>query len=216
MIKRLIPLWIALGCSATLCAEELKSFKIDCDAWSEGDPPKEVFVVDGTIKVAAKDGNKALMVDFHPIADASAQLGESANGSAAIQAKVFGSKRARSYPRFGVSVHGMSGYRLMVNAAQKELELVKNEEKVASVPFAWTTDTWVQIKLEVAKKGDKEWEISGKAWADGTAEPSEPMIMHQDATLKGQGKCAVWGSPYSEMPIYFDDIKIQVAAAPAS
>lgn len=41
---------------------DLKTFTFTADEWPEGDPPKEVFVVDGTIKVAAKDGNKAIMV----------------------------------------------------------------------------------------------------------------------------------------------------------
>ncbi len=193
-------------------AQEMKKFSFDAEAWTEGEVPKEVFVVDGTIKIAVKDGGKAIVVDPNPITDATAQLGESSNGSASIEAKVFASKKGRSMPRFGVSVHGMSGYRLLVNPAKKAIELVKGEETVKSAPLTWTTDTWTRVRLEARKTGEKSWVISGKAWADGGEEPKDAPIQHTDDTIKGQGKCAIWGTPFSETPIFFDDIKIEITA----
>lgn len=202
---------IALG-SAT--AGEVKKFTFNADNWEVGDPPKEVFVVDGTIKIAAKDGNKAIMIEPTPIVDASAQLAVSASGESSIQAKVFASKRARSFPRFGVSVHGMSGYRLIVNAPKKLIELVKGEQVMESAPFTWTPDAWTFLKLEAKKSGD-DWTITGKAWAAEGKEPAEALLKHSDKGLKGQGKAGIWGTPYSETPIYFDDIEIAVEAAAA-
>lgn len=196
-------------------ADEMKSFVFNADAWTEGDVPKEVFVVDGTIKIAAKDGNKAIMIDPSPITDATAQLGDSANGSASIEAKVFASKKGRSFPRFGVSVHGMNGYRLIANLSKKQVELVKGDQVVKSAPFNWTTETWTKLRLDVKKTSDTEWSITGKIWAADAEEPKEPAIQHTDATLKGQGKCAIWGTPFAETPIYFDDVKVAVTPAPA-
>jgi hypothetical protein len=190
---------------------KLKTFSYDCEAWEEGVPPQEVFVVDGTIRVAKKDGNKTLMVDINPIVDASAQLGESANGEETITARFFASKRGRSNPRFGLSVHGNSGYRLMVNCAKKVIELVKDDAIVASAPFAWATETWTVLKLEAKQASPGKWTITGKAWADGSTEPADAMITHPDEKMKGQGKAAVWGTPFSEMPVYIDDIKITAA-----
>lgn len=203
----------SLGLIAAEPPTALKSIVIDCEAWSEGVPPKEVFVVDGTIKIASKDGGKVIMVDPVPIVDATAQVGESAAGSATIEARVFASKKGRSFPRFGVSVHGMSGHRLIVNCAKKQLELIKADEVIASAAFTWTTDTWTMIKLGVATAADGNWQIEGKAWVQGGEEPKEPMIKHQEpaAKLKGNGKAAIWGTPFSELPVYFDDIKVQVA-----
>lgn len=187
----------------------LKTFSYDCEAWAEGVPPKDVFVVDGTIKVAAKDGNKAIMIDPAPIVDANAQLGESATGDESIQVRVFASKKGRSYPRFGLSVHGNSGYRVIVNAARRQLELIKNDETVKTAPFVWTTDTWTNLKLEAKQRDAGKWVISAKAWPADGAEPADAMISHPDDKLKGQGKAGIWGTPFSEMPIYFDDIKIE-------
>jgi len=197
-------------------AGEVKTFTIKSDEWAEGEVPKEVFVVDGTVKIAAKDGNKAIMIDATPIVDASAQLAVSAAGESSIQAKVFASKRARSVPKFGVSVHGMSGYRLLINAAKKQLELVKGEVVSASVPFTWNSDTWVQMKLEVKRGVGDAWIITGKAWAADTSEPLEALIKADDKALKGQGKVGVWATPYSETPVYFDDIEVKIEVASAA
>jgi hypothetical protein len=210
----LLHLFASLALSVS--AGEMKTFNINADDWAEGDVPKEVFVVDGTVKIAAKDGNKAIMVDATPIVDASAQLAVSAAGAASIQAKVFASKRARSVPKFGVSVHGMSGYRLLINAAKKQLELVKSDVVAASVPYTWTSESWVKMKLEVKPGAGEAWVIEGKVWAADAQEPAEATIKTEDKGLKGQGKSGVWATPYSETPIYFDDVEVKVEVAPAA
>ncbi|MEQ1751059.1 MAG: hypothetical protein ABL974_16640 [Prosthecobacter sp.] len=211
------PVFTCLLALTTLAvAGEMKTFTIKSDDWAEGEVPKEVFVVDGTVKITAKDGNKAIMIGGTPIVDASAQLAVSAAGESSIQAKVFASKRGRSVPKFGISVHGMSGYRLLINAAKKQLELVKGEAVTASVPYTWTSETWVQMKLEVKRGVGDAWVITGKAWAADASEPAEPSIKHADKDLKGQGKAGVWATPYAETPIYFDDIEVKIEVAPAT
>lgn len=214
-MKRLF-LAASLLVATSLSAQQLQTFEIKADDWAEGEPPKEVFVVDGTIKIAARDGNKAIVIDPNPITDASAQLAVSASGSASIEAKILAIKRGRSTPRFGISVHGMSGHRLIVNPAKKTLELIKNDQTLATVPFAWTSEVWVKVKLEAKKSADDTWLITGKAWLADAAEPAEPLIKHEEKTLKGQGKCAIWATPFSGEPVFFDDIRLSVeAAAPA-
>ena len=192
---------------------KLKSFSIDCEGWQDGLPPEEVFVVDGIFKVVTKDGSKALMIEPAPIVDACAQVGESAAGTSIVQAKIMASKRGRSYPRFGVSVHGMSGHRLFVNCAKKQVELVRGEETLATAPCAWTTDTWMNLKLEAVLNPDETWSFKGKAWPGGSEEPKEPAIQHTEpkGKIKGNGKVTLWGTPFSELPLYIDDVKVQVA-----
>jgi len=214
-MKRLL-LAASLFTACSLHAQQLQSFEIKADDWAEGEPPKEVFVVDGTIKIAARDGNKAIVIDPNPITDASAQLAVSAAGNASIEARILAIKRGRSTPRFGVSVHGMSGHRLIVNPAKKSLDLIKGTDTLASAPFPWTSEVWVKVKLEAKKTEGDAWTITGKAWPADAAEPAEPLIKHAEKNLKGQGKCAIWATPFSGEPLFFDDIKISVeAAAPA-
>ncbi len=209
---------LAAATAAPLFAQQPaqpQTFEIKADDWAEGEVPKEVFIVDGTIKIAARDGNKAIMVDPNPITDASAQLALSAAGNASIEARVLALKRGRSTPRFGISVHGTSGHRLIVNPAKKLLELVKNDQTLASVPYTWAADAWVKLKLEAKKGAGDAWTLTGKAWAADAAEPAEPQLTHSDKGLKGQGKCALWATPFSGEPVYFDDIKITVDVLPA-
>lgn len=211
-MKRLLLAACALASS--LHAQQVQTFDIKADDWAEGEPPKEVFVVDGTIKIAAHEGNKAIVIDPNPITDASAQLGASAAGSASIEGKILATKRGRSTPRFGVSVHGLSGHRLLVNPAKKVIELVKNDQTLATVPHTWTSGAWLKLKLEAKKGAGEAWIITGKVWPADAAEPAEPLIKHEDKALKGQGKCAIWATPFSGEPVFFDDIKITVEAAP--
>ena len=216
MRARYLTTLAVLASLALASAAEIKQFTFNADDWSEGEPPKDVFVVDGTIKIGVKDGNKAIVIEPNPITDASAQLGVSAAGESTIQAKVFASKRARSVPRFGVSVHGMSGYRLMVNAARKQVELVKGDEVLQTAAFDWASETWTWLKLEVKRTSGDNWAITGKVWSGDAQEPATPSVTHTDKSLKGQGKAGVWGTPYSETPIYFDDVAISVEVAPAA
>ena len=210
-----LQILFALAAAGLAVAQDatVKTFTIDATGWSEGKPPKEVFVLDGTVAVAAKDGNPALVIEPGLIVDAGAQLGESASGSASIEARVFASKKGRSYPRFGVSLHGMSGCRLNVNVSKKQVELIKMDAILASAPYTWTSDTWTKLKLTATKRGEGDWLVTAKAWPADAAEPKEPLITHEDKTLKGQGKAAVLGTPFSETPIFFDDIKIEAAVA---
>lgn len=203
--------WFAAGSEAL--AAEAEEFVLKVSELAEGPVPKEaLFVVEGVFEVAVKEGVKVVKISPEPITDANAQVGDSAKGAAKISAKIFSSRKARSYPRFGVSVHGMSGYRLLVNPPLKQLELVKGDEVLAKAAFAWETDSWVRLELKAEREGeDGPWTISGSAWADGTEQPAEPLLRLVDESgMKGTGKCGLWGTPYSEQPIFFDEVTVRV------
>ncbi len=203
---------LSFACFGKDDAPTLKTTVFDCEAWELGAPPKDVFVVEGKISVVSSDGGKALAIDPAEIVDATAQVGDSAAGASIIEARMFASRRGRSVPRFGVSVHGMSGHRLLVNCAKKQLDLVKADEVVASAPFVWAAETWTRVKLSVTKAADGSWVIEGKAWADGSEEPKEAAIRHLEPAekIRGNGKAAFWGTPFSGTPILIDDVKVQM------
>lgn len=210
--------WLAAGLLAWAAQAGLVSgqtpgsFRVDLSGAAAGPVSKELaFVVEGVWTVEEKGGAPALKLEPVPITDASAQVGPSAKGSAWVSARVFASKKARSFPRFGVSVHGMSGYRLMVNGAKKQVELVKSDEVVATAPFVWTTDTWVTLRLEARQAAQEgPWTITAQVTVDG-ATPGEPLIKHEDTSkMKGSGKCGLWATPYSEQAVFFADIQGEV------
>jgi|APTNR8051073442_1049403.scaffolds.fasta_scaffold15681_3 hypothetical protein len=215
MMKRNWILILAALAPITGLHAEPQNFAFDCEAWKEGEPPKEdVYVVEGKFAVATVSGSKVLQIDPAELVDATAQLAVSGAGPSMVQAKVFASKAGRSYPRFGVGVHGMSGHRLMMNPARKVVELLKGDEVIASAPVTWTSEAWVHLKLEASKGDGDTWKIAGKVWAADATEPTEPTVQADDAKLKGQGKASLWGAPYSGTPILFDDLNVQVEVAP--
>lgn len=201
-----------LFASASLVAlAEPRKLVMDCEALPEGEPPKEVFVVDGKFSVVAKEGNKALEIGVSgELADSNALIGDSAAGSASFEVRVLATKAGRSTPRFGIGVHGQSGYRILVFPAKKELQLTKGEEIIKTVPFDWKSGEWLKLKLDVKKVAEGKWTIAAKAWGATEAEPAAPQFTHEDATLKGQGKCSIWGTLFSGTPIYFDDLKVEL------
>jgi hypothetical protein len=209
-MKRVVPL-LCFSLATFISAAETRKFAFDCEAWAEGDPPpREVMVVDGAVTVKAVNGNKVLEVGIAPMVEANVLLGSSANGGASITARVLATRAGRSFPRFGLGAHGQTGYRLMLAPGKKELQLTKGETVVKTVPFEWTSDAWTHLKLEVSKQADGSWSIKGKAWADGTAEPVEALISHEDSKLTAMGRCSLWATPFSGTPIDFDDVLLEV------
>src|SRR6188768_1175481 len=96
-------LTLLLSALALTASAEPKKYAFDCEAWELGDPPKDVFVVEGKFSVVAnKDGGKALQVEVGELTDSNALVGDSAAGNASIEAKVFGTKAGRSVPKFAV------------------------------------------------------------------------------------------------------------------
>ena len=211
MLRRffLLP---ALACLCSLAQAEPKSIAFDFGSWAEGIPPKDVFVVDGAVTVATRQGRKVLEVGVDPMADALALLGPSTTHRASVSARMFATKAGRTYPRFGIGVHGQSGYRLLIVPAKKELQLLRREQVVKAIPFTWTSDTWFVMKLTADRPAaDGPWTLSGKAWPADAPEPAGPLLSHEDATYRGQGRCFITATPYASTPIDFEDLKIEIS-----
>lgn len=215
MSKALLSLFSFAALVASASAGDLKKFSFDCEAWAEGAPPADVYVVAGVINVKAQDGNKALEIGVGgELGQANAQVGTSAKGAASIEARVLATKMGRSFPTFGVGIYGNSGYRLMLAPAKKEIQIVKGDENTAAVlkagPAEWTSGAWLKLKLESKMGDNKQWVLTGKVWPANAAEPKEATITVEDSGSKGQGKCSIVATPFSGTPIYFDDIKLEI------
>ena len=204
---RLLPfaLWI------TVCAGEEKNYSPDFAAVPEGDPPGEIFVVDGVVRIASHEGKKMLSITGEkPEVDSGVVLGPSAAGSAKITARIFASKAGRTQPKFGIGVHGQTGFRLLVFPAKKELQLVKNDEVIASTPYDWKSASWITLQLEARRTSADQWLVTGAIWSDGVQPPEKPQISHRASALSTHGQCSLWGLPLSGTPVYFDAVRCAV------
>lgn len=197
-----------LGVSAF--AEEAKEnvTKVDFEKYDAAVEPDDLFIIEGTFKIVAEEKNKILELAAAPVVESGIIFGKSLKGGGTIRAKIKAGKKRRAAPRFGVGMHGISGFRFRVVPARKLVELVKDEEAVKTVKdVKWTGDTWYQLELAVTPDGEK-WKIECRLWEASAERPEKPLLTHTSDEKPGQGKASIWGTAYASKPIYFDDVEI--------
>ena len=209
----LLPLVFGLLWPVALVAEDFQ-YSQNFEKLEFGDPPDELFVVEGDFQVIAMtDVNKALKLPAIPLVENGALFGKSSKGAMTAEVRVKGEKKRRSYPRFALGVHGISGYRLRVVPAKKQVELVKDEEVVHTAPYTWTTAAWCQMKISVSTDAVGKTVVQGWVWSGSDAVPEKPSITLVSDEAPGQGKASIWGSPYSGKDIVYDDLKVIIPEA---
>lgn len=179
------------------------------DELEAGGIPGKYFAVDGKWGIAEKDGGKTLELSPAPLVEASVQFGNSLQGGATITALISAAQKRHSFPRYGVALHGSSGFRLRVVPARRIVELARNDEQVAQAGFVVPGHAAVRLKLRAEKKDETRWIISGWAWPDGGKEPSKPQVIFTAADTRLSGKGSVTGTPYAGLPIHYDEIEIR-------
>lgn len=186
-----------------------EEFRENFESYEVAEEP-DLFILDGSFTVEMDGENKVLSLGSTPLIEGVLQLGKSLKSGAEVSVRIKGSQKRRSFPRFGVSLHGLSGYKLRVVPAKQLLELLRNDEVIQTAPFLWSTDQWHVLKLRVQRLDEERWSVSGWAWAEATKEPEDANIEYIGEAKRFQGKAAVVGTPYSGSPILFDDVSIVV------
>jgi hypothetical protein len=183
-------------------------FKSDFESANVGSLPEELMVLAGEFSVSDIGGNKALELPGNPLEDFGALFGPAESDGIAVRARVFSESSKRLAPRFGVGLDGVAGYRLLVAPGQNRLQLLKDQEAVASAPLEWKSGTWTWLHLQIREVSAGKWFIEGRAWADGSPEPNEWSISFEVSETPPSGKASLWGAPYSGKPILFDDLSV--------
>jgi hypothetical protein len=188
-------------------------FAEDFSSYTTGQEP-DLLILVGTFTVEAEEGgNKVLQIGTGELVDATAQLGDSLRTGGEVVARVKGVQQRRSFPRFGVGLHGKSGFQLRVAPAGRAVELLKGEEVIQTVPFTWTAGQWHLIKLRVEAIANGAWSVSGWVWPEAAQPPREALIDYISESVPLQGKASLFGTPFSGQPILFDDVRITPLAA---
>lgn len=183
---------------------------IDFQSYAPGDPPSGLTLTDAESKFAIviEGDNKLLRMAPSPIVDGGVLLGNSVKGSVMVSARIKAAAKRRSSPRFGVGLHGVGGYRLLVVPAHKQLQLMKDDTVAAQVSYEWTSGTWTQLEFSVMKAADGGSLLEGRAWGEDLKRPDTAQITMSVPTAPGQGKASLWATPYSELPVDFDDVTV--------
>lgn len=175
--------------------------------------PEDMMVMDGGFAVREESGNKFLELPGAPLETFGVLFGPTEPTGICVSARIFGTGKGRRFPAFSVGLNGVGGYKLQVSPAKKLLELYRADDVLASVPFQWESGTWTLLRLQSRKTKDSEFSIQGKAWKQGTPEPSTWQISHTDKIEAPPGRPSIWGAPFSGTSIRFDDLLVSSAVA---
>ncbi len=198
---------IALTASAQT-ADEKVLFKSDFESTTVDSVPEELMILTGEFSVKDIGGNKALELPGDPLEDFGVLFGPTEFDGIAVKARVRSESSRRLAPRFGVGLNGIAGYRLLVAPGQNRVQVLKDQQEVASAPFEWKSGTWTALHLQIRKVSDGKWMIEGRAWPEGTPEPEDWSISLEVSEALPTGKASIWGAPYSGKPILFDDLSV--------
>ena len=183
-------------------------FENDFELANVDSVPEELMVLTGEFSIKDIGGNRALELPGNPLEDFGALFGPTESDGIAVRARIHSESSKRLAPRFGVGLDGIAGYRLLVAPGQNQLQLLKDQQTVASAPFEWNSSTWTSLHLQIRKVSEGKWIIEGRAWADGTPEPKDWLLSFEVSETPPAGKASIWGAPYSGKPILFDDLSV--------
>ena len=183
-------------------------FESDFEIANLDSVPEELMVLAGGFSVKDTGGNKALELPGDPLEDFGALFGPAESDSIAVRARIYSERSKRLAPRFGVGLNGVGGYRLLVTPGQNQVQLLKDQQTLASAPFESKLSTWTSLHLQIRKVSEGKWIVEGRVWTDETPEPKDWSISFEVSEVPPAGKASIWGAPYSGKPIIFDDLSV--------
>jgi len=183
-------------------------FFCDFSDLPEGPIPEPFFVIQGEFEVKATGTNKLLELPGAPVDGHSVLFGPVTNANVALEARILSTAKGRRMPTFGVGLGGVAGYKLQIAPAKKMAELLLDTKVVASAPFDWKPGAWTRCKLQIRTMDDASWIVEAGAWTDGEPEPGRWLISLEAKEAPIAGQASVLGSPFSGMPIQYDDLRV--------
>jgi hypothetical protein len=177
-----------------------------------GEEPDSLFILDGAYIVQQGEGDeKCLKLPGAPMGDFGLLFGpREKEKNLELSFCFFASKKGRRMPSVAASIGGIRGYRLRLNPAARNVVLSLDETVLRELPFSWDGDQWWQVRFQaLVADSNQSTRLQFKLWPKQQKEPVEWVLSEiYDVDYVG-GKCALWGFPYSSMPIFFDDLLIR-------
>ena len=175
-----------------------------------GSEPENLFILDGAYVVSEEDGNRRLTLPGSPVGDFGLLFGPRVREkSLELSFSFLATKKGRRLPSLAAGLGGVRSYRFRLNAATREILLLRQEEEIGKVAFQWESGAWWSVRFQAHPGDDEKTRIRLKLWKRGEEEPKEWLFDDLDPNEFGGGKCALWAYPYAGTPIHFDDLKIE-------
>jgi hypothetical protein len=201
-------LLISLALLPLAASAQQELYQLDLAQAAVGSVPSELMVLNGEFVVKEDGGQRFIELPGAPLDTFQLLFGPNERTNVTALARCWGSRRGRQFPTFAVGLSGQAGFRLQVSPAKAAIELYKGDEILASKSFAWESDKWTWVKVELVRTGDGEWTVRGKAWNEGATEPADWLVSVVQKEEPQNGRASLWGSPFSGKAIRFDSLKV--------
>ncbi len=178
-----------------------------------GRPPEGFLVLSGRFAVAEEDGGRHLRLPGAPLEEFGVLFGARTSEGVRVEASFRGRSRGRLHPSYGLGVHGLGGWRLMLSGSRGKLELHRGRKAAASADIRFLSGGWTRLALEAVPLGSGRWRLRGKAWDADGEEPRDWALEHAAQGPDAPGRASLWGLPFSGLPIGFDDLSISALPA---
>lgn len=199
----------------SVSAAEPPIYRMDFQNAEVGKVPEGMLVLDGGFAVKEDSGGRCLELPGAPLDTYGVLFGPTETNNVSVTARLYGTAKGRRYPAFAVGLGGVNGFKLRVSPGKNELELLKGDTDLTSVPFKWTSGKWLHLRLQIRQSEANAWKVEGKVWLDGQPEPAAWLIALDEKQAPRPGRAAIWGAPYAGTPIRYDDLVVtKVGTAP--
>jgi hypothetical protein len=202
--------FLFLIAGATLLAQTTRAiYECDFQNAEPGKVPDDFKVLKGEFSVQSEGENRFLELAADPVNAFGVLLGPERGADTSIRAQLRGWPSGKRNPEFGIGLGGTRGYQFWLMPAVNELQIRRDNQVVARAPFTWKAGQWIQMSLEVRSIGQGRWRISGGTALNNDAGIGLSGISQELTEQPPTGRASLWGTPYSEKPIQFDDVRIE-------
>ena len=192
-----------------VCGEVL--YRNDFQDATVGEEPGDFLVLDGDF-VTKRDGDdRFLELPGTPLENFGALFGPTVRTGSRLGVTIQSQGKGRLVPAFGIGVNGLGGFRLMLSANRRQLELWRGDEVLVKTPYRWRSGSECRLELEAVPRADGDWQVRGWVWERSRGRQSASQIALERVAPPPRGKSSIWGHPFAGNAIRYDDILIETA-----
>jgi len=115
------------------------NYSQDFQKSDENSMPDQLLVINGTFAVKSEADNKFLQLQGEPLDTFGFMLGNDDTNS--IQCAIRATNTGKRFPEFGIGLLGPAGYRLWLQPAIGELQIIKGDNVKTGKPYEWKSGT---------------------------------------------------------------------------
>jgi len=164
----------------------------------------------GNFRLVSREGRTVMELSHEPMVEGRLVWNRIFKSHGMIRSRMWGEKARRASPRFALGVAGSSSaYWLRAIPAEKSIQIVSQEETIASVPWEWDSvkPVWLELRVVPAADG-KGSSFEGRVWHEGEAQPETPTLVLSPVEDLGFARASAAAAPYALKPVYIDHLEV--------